>query len=164
MIQRDGQATKGPFRGGGLTIAWGIAVDGDDNVWVANFGGRRLSHFCGFESREVSARSQRPGSRSPRTHGYAFDGLARNTAVAVDRSGNVWLANNWLNEFARGATRRLRDRRLHRARAADRHAAHRAAAEAVNEAVRPGQDHDASVPPSTARTWPVTMLEASEAR
>src|SRR5262245_59687634 len=48
MIQRDGQRTKGPFRGGGVTLPWGIAVDGDDNVWVANFNGQGLSHFCGF--------------------------------------------------------------------------------------------------------------------
>ena len=28
--------------------------------------------------------------------GYGFDGLGRNTGAAVDPSGNVWLANNWL--------------------------------------------------------------------
>ena len=27
--------------------------------------------------------------------GYGFDGLVRNTGVAVDPSGNVWLCNNW---------------------------------------------------------------------
>lgn len=28
----------GKFNGGGINAPWGIAVDGDDNVWVANFG------------------------------------------------------------------------------------------------------------------------------
>jgi hypothetical protein len=28
----------GQFNGGGINAPWGISVDGDDNVWVANFG------------------------------------------------------------------------------------------------------------------------------
>lgn len=97
MIQRDGQATKGPFRGGGLTIAWGIAVDGDDNVWVANFGDQRLSYFCGFDHGKCPPGAKTGSPISPDT-GYTFDGLTRNTAVQIDRSGNVWLTNNWKNE------------------------------------------------------------------
>jgi hypothetical protein len=27
--------------------------------------------------------------------GYGFEGLVRNTGVAIDPSGNVWLTNNW---------------------------------------------------------------------
>ncbi len=27
--------------------------------------------------------------------GYSSDALVRNTGVAIDPSGNVWLANNW---------------------------------------------------------------------
>jgi len=94
MIQRDGQATSGPFRGGGLTIAWGIAVDGDDNVWVANFGDQRLSQFCGANARNCPPGATTGSPISPDS-GYAFDGLTRNTAVQIDRSGNVWLTNNW---------------------------------------------------------------------
>jgi len=97
MIQRDGQATRGPFRGGGLTIAWGIAVDGDDNVWVANFGDQRLSNFCGFDQGKCPPGAKTGSPISPDT-GYTFDGLTRNTAVQIDRSGNVWLTNNWKNE------------------------------------------------------------------
>ena len=36
-------------------------------------------------------------SISPRRTGYGFNGLVRNTGVAIDPSGNVWLANNWKN-------------------------------------------------------------------
>jgi hypothetical protein len=35
------------YHGGGLNIPWEIAVDGNDNIWVADFGGERLSHLCG---------------------------------------------------------------------------------------------------------------------
>jgi hypothetical protein len=32
---------------------------------------------------------------SPDGTGYTSDALDRNTGIAVDPSGNVWLANNW---------------------------------------------------------------------
>jgi hypothetical protein len=96
MIRRDARATKGPFTGGGLTIPWGIAVDGDDNVWVANFFEQRLSHFCGRNPRACPPGAETGSPISPEP-GYAFDGLTRNTGVQVDRSGNVWLVNNWKN-------------------------------------------------------------------
>ncbi len=97
MIRHDGKATKGPFTGGGLTIPWGIAVDGDDNVWVANFFAQRLSHFCGRDPGACPPGSKTGSPISP-DGGYAFDGLTRNTGVAIDRSGNVWVANNWKNQ------------------------------------------------------------------
>ena len=34
---------------------------------------------------------------SPDGTGYGFLGLERNTAVAIDPSGNVWLMNNWID-------------------------------------------------------------------
>ncbi len=87
-------ASKGQFRGAGMTIPWGIAVDGNDNVWVANFAGQRISELCGVRRRQC-----RPGSAvgapiSP-SSGYGFDGLTRLTGVAIDPSGNVWFTNNW---------------------------------------------------------------------
>ena len=92
LVGPDGSIQQ--FEGAGLTIPWGIAVDGDDNVWVANFGQQRLSYLCGANpatcpSGEVGA------PLSPAGTGFAFDGLQRNTGVQVDGSGNVWLANNW---------------------------------------------------------------------
>jgi sugar lactone lactonase YvrE len=97
MVRHDGKATMGPFSGGGLTIPWGIAVDGDDNVWVANFYAQRLSHFCGRDPGKCPPGAGTGSPISP-SAGYAFDGFTRNTGVAIDRSGNVWVANNWKNE------------------------------------------------------------------
>ena len=83
------------FGGAGMTMPWGIAVDGDDNIWVANFAGKRLSHLCG--ARASTCPTGHAGAAiSPPTAGYAFDGLQRNTGVQIDPSGNVWLANNWI--------------------------------------------------------------------
>ena len=83
------------FAGGGLTIPWGIAVDGNDNVWVANFGMQRLSEFCGVQPANCPAGVATGQAISPAGTGFGFDGLTRNTGVVVDPSGNVWLANNW---------------------------------------------------------------------
>jgi DNA-binding beta-propeller fold protein YncE len=101
-----------PFTGGGLTLPWGIAVDGNDTVWVANFGfpfdlrdpdhtesweqPNRVSHFCGVDISKCPLTKQGVGVPiSPDGTGYTSDALIRNTAVAIDPSGNVWLANNW---------------------------------------------------------------------
>lgn len=99
LIRADGRVSgQSPYRGGGIRNAWGVAVDGDDTVWVANFSGRRLSQLCGTRPQSCPPGKRRTGaSISPQGRGYWFDGLVRNTGVAVDPSGNVWLANNWKN-------------------------------------------------------------------
>lgn len=98
-----------PFNGGGLTVPWGIAVDGNDTVWVANFGFpfgvgprnrqsgvNRVSHFCGMDTSKCPPSKQTVGQAiSPDVTGYMSDSLVRNTGLAIDPSGNVWLANNW---------------------------------------------------------------------
>src|SRR5690242_21154113 len=89
-VAPDGTVTR--FQGAGMTVPWGIAVDGDDNIWVANFFGQRLSHLCG--ARVDTCPTGHVGDEiSPTQTGYFFDGLQRNTGVQIDASGNVWLAN-----------------------------------------------------------------------
>ena len=90
--------TSGVIRkgeGGGLTVPWGIAVDGNDSVWVANFSGQRVSQFCGATKTNCPRGVGPAQPISPDETGYPFDGLQRNTGVGIDASGNVWLANNW---------------------------------------------------------------------
>ena len=74
----------GRYNGGGVSLPWGIAVDGDDNIWVANFNGQRVTALDGATGQPIAP------------NGYPSDGLVRNTGVTIDSSGNVWLCNNWL--------------------------------------------------------------------
>ena len=95
MIMQDRTPSAGsPYTGGGLYMPWGIAVDGNDNVFVANFNGKRLSYLCGANSSNCPPGFNTGDPISP-DGGYTFDGLVRNTGVQIDPSGNVWLANNW---------------------------------------------------------------------
>jgi sugar lactone lactonase YvrE len=97
LIKPNGKiATKQPIKSGGVVNPWGITVDGDDNVWVANFSGQRLTELCGSDPQSCPPGKRQTGAAiSPEKTGYGFDGLVRNTGVIVDPSGNVWLANNW---------------------------------------------------------------------
>lgn len=93
-----------PFTGGGLTLPWGIAVDGDDTVWVFNFGvvpvrqttdiPTGISRFCGVDTRACPQGLGVCDPILPDT-GYRSDALERITGGQIDPSGNVWLTNNW---------------------------------------------------------------------
>ncbi|BCA53811.1 hypothetical protein W02_09510 [Nitrospira sp. KM1] len=93
-----------PFTGGGLTLPWGIAVDGDDMVWVFNFGAVKvgettdiatgISRFCGAATRKCPKGMKTGDPISPDT-GYRSDALERITGGQIDPSGNIWLTNNW---------------------------------------------------------------------
>jgi hypothetical protein len=82
---------------GGLALPWGIAVDGNDNVWVANFNSQQVSQLCGVRT-EHCPPGKRTGDPISPDVGYGSDALTRNTAVEIDPSGNVWLTNNWIEE------------------------------------------------------------------
>ena len=93
MVQPDGTVLP-PFDGGNsLNAPWGIAVDGNDNVWVANAFGRSVTHLCGarLENCPPGAKTGDPISPS----GGYIGGLQIITDVAIDPAGNVWVANNW---------------------------------------------------------------------
>ncbi|MGB2690858.1 MAG: hypothetical protein WBB48_01855 [Thermodesulfobacteriota bacterium] len=93
MISGEGSAT-GPFKGGGLLVPWGIAVDGNNNIWISNFQGSAVSQLCGASTENCPPGFDTGDPISP-NGGYFFDGLKRNTAVEIDPSGNVWATNNW---------------------------------------------------------------------
>lgn len=95
-----------PFTGGGVNLPWGITVDGDDTVWVFNFGTfppepgaptdlpNGISRFCGIDTKKCPPGMKVGDPISPDT-GYTTDALQRITAGVVDPSGNLWLTNNW---------------------------------------------------------------------
>jgi hypothetical protein len=95
LLQTDGPQPKlTRYSASNLVNPWGIAVDGEDHVFVANFGGKRLAEICGVRVRTCPAGSATGDAIG--AQGYPYDGLTRNTGVSIDPSGNVWLANNWL--------------------------------------------------------------------
>lgn len=88
---------------GGLRIPWGNFVDGNDTIWVFNFGvdptddeGKLtpLSHFCGTDPQKCPAGLTLGEAISPPS-GYVSNALDRVTGGGVDRSGNIWILNNW---------------------------------------------------------------------
>jgi len=83
----------GPFKGGGLLMPWGIAVDGGSNVWVSNFDGSTVSYLCGEDTDNCPPGLETGDPIAP--EGYFFNGLTRSTAVEIDPSGNIWATNNW---------------------------------------------------------------------
>ena len=95
-----------PFNGGGITLPWGVTVDGDDTVWVLNFGAtppgpdnnpslvNGVSRLCGAEVARCPPGLATGDPISPST-GYQSNALQRMTAGAVDPSGNLWVTNNW---------------------------------------------------------------------
>lgn len=114
---------------GGVDGPWGATVDGEDNVWVADFGPLDAARYSSRISKLAGAN---PATRPPGTNlgdpispstGYtlptagsqvllhngtplygtnappAYDPLQRVTQIAIDRAGNLWALNNWKNNF-----------------------------------------------------------------
>ncbi|GAB1331476.1 LysM peptidoglycan-binding domain-containing protein [Streptomyces sennicomposti] len=76
------------------TLPWSVAVDGSDRVWVAGFGTPGVWTLCGVDTTVCPPGSTTGTLLSPR-QGFRNKALQHLTAVQIDQSGNVWLANNW---------------------------------------------------------------------
>jgi len=93
MVRPDGTVLP-PFDGGKSIVGpWGIAIDGNDNVWVANATGRSVTHLCGARAANCPPGMKTGDPISP-PGGY-IGGLQILTDLAIDPAGNVWVANNW---------------------------------------------------------------------
>jgi hypothetical protein len=66
LIRSDGTAVPGPqpFKGGGISGPWSVTVDGDDNVWVANFGPMKPGSVYG-DDKTKAAVSKLAGVNGP---------------------------------------------------------------------------------------------------
>ncbi|MGC1323201.1 MAG: hypothetical protein WA849_13535 [Candidatus Udaeobacter sp.] len=120
-------AEIGHFNGGGVDGPWGVTVDGEDNVWVANFGPLengppftgRLSKLAGVNpppGRNVGDPISPPNGYTVPTAGSevllhngdplygqgeppTFIPMMRQTSVVIDQAGNIWSLNNWKPDF-----------------------------------------------------------------
>jgi hypothetical protein len=75
------------YSGGGILGPDGIAIDGAGNVWISN-----QIHVGSAPTAGLTEMSNTGAAISPPT-GYLSSGLASANDVAVDSSGNVWVAN-----------------------------------------------------------------------
>jgi hypothetical protein len=96
QIGPNGRITsRSPIRAKSLIGPWSIAVDGNGNIWVASFIGQTLTELCGANRLRCPAGTRTGGVISPVSGGFTNGGLEHLTAVQIDESGNVWVANNW---------------------------------------------------------------------
>jgi sugar lactone lactonase YvrE len=94
MVRPDGTVLP-PFDGGkSINGPWGIAVDGNDNVWVANGFGHTVTELCGARPENNPPGTKTGDPLSP-PGGYIGGMQQVLTDVAIDPAGNVWVANNW---------------------------------------------------------------------
>lgn len=101
LIQHKGEAREVTTFGktadiprDGLRWPWGIAVDGDDNIFVANFAGKRVMQLCGVKEQNCPPGVHTGDPVSPDS-GFTSDALKRVTGIQIDTSGNVWAVNNY---------------------------------------------------------------------
>jgi hypothetical protein len=123
----------GHFKGGGMDGPWDTAIDGEDNVWVTNFGPLQPgSNFTSGRLTKLAGIHPPPGKNlgdflSPPT-GYTvpsagsqvllhngnplygpgapprFAPIMRQTGAVIDQAGNNWSINNWKPNFDIDAT------------------------------------------------------------
>jgi streptogramin lyase len=106
MIRPDG-TVLGPFNGGGsITGPWGIAIDGNDNVWVSSSTSQSITQLCGVRP-ETCPPGLKTGDPVSPSGGY-IGGLQVISALALDPAGNAWVANSW-NETEVGFTEKPKE-------------------------------------------------------
>ncbi|MFF8593628.1 LysM peptidoglycan-binding domain-containing protein [Streptomyces sp. NPDC015220] len=87
-------AVAGVYRLPENTLPWSVAVDGSDRVWVAGFLTPGVWTLCGADTTACPPGSATGALLSP-PKGLRSKAMQHLTAVQIDQSGNVWLANNW---------------------------------------------------------------------
>jgi hypothetical protein len=91
---RPNGTVAGVYRFPARVLPWSLAVDGSDRVWVAGFGTPSGWTLCGVNTSACPRGAHTGTILSPPT-GLRSKAIQHLTAVQIDPSGNVWLANNW---------------------------------------------------------------------
>jgi hypothetical protein len=93
MIRPDGtQPVPEGFTGGGtMNAGWGVAVDGNDDVFVDSGLGRGIVMLAGVDSK-----GHPPGTKpGDLIHFFQGGSIEIPTIGSIDPAGNLWIANNW---------------------------------------------------------------------
>jgi hypothetical protein len=97
VLHPDGaEASFSPVYGKGISGPWTVSVDGNDNIWVANFtsAAAGIVHLCGFRTENCPAGMKTGDAISP-PGGYVGGGLQLQVDVGIGPAGDVWVTNNW---------------------------------------------------------------------
>jgi hypothetical protein len=99
LIRPDGtqpayDSNAGGFTGGGsVDSPWGLNIDGNDDVWVANIGAVKngVVLMAGVDTRDHPA-----GTKAGDViHLFRSGSIQLLTDTSIDPAGDVWAANNW---------------------------------------------------------------------
>jgi hypothetical protein len=93
MIRPDGtQPAPAGFTGGGkMNAGWGVAIDGNDDVFVASGLGRGIVMLASVGTSGHAA-GAKPGDLIHFSQGGTIEAP---TIASIDPAGNLWVANNW---------------------------------------------------------------------
>jgi hypothetical protein len=98
ILRPDGTQLPGsPYSGGGISGPWGIAVDGNDHIFVSNFIGESFSELCGIRS-DTCPRGMKTGDPISPPGGYVGGAMSMLTDIDIDPAGNVWAVDNWVDQ------------------------------------------------------------------
>jgi len=93
MITPDG-TVHGPFNAdGAITGPWGVAIDGNDNIWVASSTSHSVTQLCGVRT-ETCPPGLKTGDPITPAQGY-IGGLQVVAPIALDPAGNAWVGNGF---------------------------------------------------------------------
>jgi hypothetical protein len=98
MIRPDGTylEPKGFTGGGAVDVPWGLNLDGNDDVWVANIAPRARSARSVVLMAGANPQGHTAGTKPGDViHVFKSGSIQMLTDVAIDPAGNVWAANNW---------------------------------------------------------------------
>jgi streptogramin lyase len=99
MFRPDGTspAPGGYTAGGTIFEPWGLNIDGNGDVWVANTNGKSVVYMAGDDTKGHPAGVKTGDAIHVFSSGSTQQVL---TDPSIDPAGNVWVANNWNSVLA----------------------------------------------------------------
>ncbi len=97
VLRPDGtEASFSPVYGKGIVGPWAASVDGNDNIWISNFGSASagIVELCGFRTEHCPPGVKTGDAISPPA-GYVGGGLQLQVDIGIAPAGDVWVTNNW---------------------------------------------------------------------